>query len=144
MFGTPFRRFLGLPRIPIGHEQWIRDTCPYQKAVTRAAEGGTGIMTKPTLPSSGLEDFSNCKLLVLKYIFYLKTNDKSACFWCSSWSCKSLQAFLYFATISHTIPMFLSCYQQSFEDAQFRPKPFKFRLLHVSELSASRNIRQQH
>ena len=33
--------------------------------------------------------FWNCELFVLKRFFYLKNDDKNACFWCCSWSWKT-------------------------------------------------------
>ena len=63
-----FAVMLGLPRIPVGHEQgnstvqWIRKTCSNEKAVTWQADCGKNANYCQPALSSGLEVFWNRKL----------------------------------------------------------------------------------
>ena len=67
-----FALMLGLPRIPIGHEQGnskFAKLAPTGKGCNSACGGRNGNHCQPAL-SIGLETFWNCKLFVLKRFFY--------------------------------------------------------------------------
>ena len=67
---TPFRIYAQITQNSYRtqtRKQWIRQTCSYEKILTRPAEGRTGISANFGV---GLGVFWNCELFVLKRFFY--------------------------------------------------------------------------